>query len=267
MKVYEALEISADRIGYLDSEILVCHSCDIDNVILSAYDDLTHEQQVFLNECIERRIRGEPIAFITGKKDFWKHTFYVTPDVLIPRPDTELIIESVLALEPSQHKALKFLDLGTGSGCIIISLLNEYPNATGVACDISAQALSVCHKNSTACYNRLEIVKSDWFTDIEKQKFDIIVSNPPYIRFGDPNTKGIDYEPDIALYAGQDGLACYEEIAKGASGYMHSDSFLLLECGYDQSKDVANIFLNNGLKLRYSMRDLNDIERVLVFKL
>lgn len=190
---------------------------------------------------IARRVRGEPVSHILGKRSFWKHDFKVTRDVLDPRPDTETLVEQALEV-PFQS----VLDLGTGSGCILLSLLSERRSAIGLGVDVSPPALSIAQENAinigTATRAKFQI--SDWFSSIVGS-FDLIVSNPPYIDAASYQTLDRDvrnFEPQIALTPGGDGLAAYREIAKGAGAHLITGGWVMVEIGFDQGETVPEIF-------------------------
>lgn len=221
-----------------------------------------------IENAIKRRLAHEPISKIIGKKGFWKSEFITTTDVLDPRPDSETLIEAVLKYCP--QKDYRILDIGTGSGCLLFSLLDEYPNARGIGIDKSKNALSIAQKNRQ---NRsAELVQKDffnlnWIDDLGK--FDIIISNPPYIPTKDILTLDPDvreYDPLLALDGGEDGLDAYRSIAEGICHLLNENSFLFLEIGIYQAKDVISIFKKKGLTHIETFRDLSGIERILTFQ-
>lgn len=227
------------------------------------------DAQILARECddfdaaISRRARHEPVSHILGRRAFWKHEFDVTADVLDPRPDTETLVELALSKPFS-----RVLDLGTGSGCILISLLAERSDATGLGIDISAAALSVAQGNGTklGVGTRCEWKVSDWFADISG-KFDLIVSNPPYIDA--KSYEGLledvrGFEPKIALTPGGDGLAPYRLIAACAAEYLNEGGCVLVEIGFDQGKSVPAIFDQEGWHEIEMHHDLSGHPRVVV---
>ena len=214
---------------------------------------------------IERRKSGEPLSKILTHRGFWKGDFIIDKNVLDPRPDSETLIQAVLDEFPDKTQPLRILDLGTGSGCLLISLLMEYPHATGVGVDISEKALSIARKNALKNNVKAEFI----LADIGKLPqnlgpFDIVISNPPYIPTKD--IKNLDecvkkYDPHLALDGGVDGLDFYRFIAQTAPA-----SFVFLEIGQGQEKDVQNIFEQKNWEFLASKKDYAGITRVLIFK-
>lgn len=210
---------------------------------------------------VKRRANREPFSHISRGRDFWNHRFEVTPDVLDPRPDTETLVELALS-EPFA----RVLDLGTGSGCIVISLLAERMTATGVGTDISENALAVAAKNAhfAEVDPILELKQSNWFEAVTGQ-FDLIVSNPPYISADEmahlePEVR--NFEPHLALTDGADGLSAYHAIAAGAPYHLTPGGRLLVEIGFDQSKSVKALFQGAGFEDINCHTDLNGKDRV-----
>lgn len=214
------------------------------------------------NSAIDQRVRFQPIAQIIGRRAFWKDEFIVTPDVLDPRPDTETLIEHAVML----NGVSSILDLGTGSGCILLSLLGEFKDAVGVGIDASPAALDVAKQNSVALGldSRASFALGDWCDGIT-QKFDLIVSNPPYISEDAMlglSRDVLDWEPRIALTPEGDGLGAYRKIIASASDVMNRDSYIMLEIGYDQGETVSNLLLSQGFKEVRVIQDLNNKDRV-----
>ncbi len=215
---------------------------------------------------LKRRINREPISQIIGKKEFYGRQFKVSKDVLTPRPETEFIIEVALKLF-NKNSEINILDLGTGSGCIILTLLAEMPNAKGVGVDKSKSALAIAAKNAYDLkIENVEFVHSDWCKNLEsQQKFHLIVSNPPYIPKTEQKTLDaeLDFEPETALFGGDDGLDCYRLIAKEISGLKFD--FAILEIGINQEGEVKKIFEQYQIKHKETLADLAGIPRVIVF--
>lgn len=211
---------------------------------------------------IERRIAREPMSHILGYRDFWSHRFKVTPDVLDPRPDTETLVAAALKVPFSN-----VLDLGTGSGCILISLLAERKNAQGFGIDLSGGALAVARENAAAIgvLDRAEFTQGDWFGAAQR-KFDLIVSNPPYIAQDEMDTLApeLSFEPRLALTDEADGLSAYREIAKGAGAHLVPGGWLMVEIGFAQGANVAALFKAAGLRGVRVIEDLNGRDRVVI---
>jgi release factor glutamine methyltransferase len=230
----------------LDAEVLLSLALNKDRSFLRAWPEksLSDEQHYQFLACLKKRQMGTPIAYITGVKEFWSREFEVTPDVLIPRPDTELLIEISLKLLPD-NKPANILDLGTGSGIIAITLAAERPNTTVSACDISETALAIAQRNAiNHRTNHIQFHLSDWFAKIPSHLFDLIVSNPPYIAADDHHLQQGDlrFEPHSALCASEYGLGAIQHIADKARQYLETDGHLLIEHGYDQQDRVQSIF-------------------------
>lgn len=212
----------------------------------------------------------EPIQYILNKQEFMGFEFYVDENVLIPQPDTEILVEEVVDISKkinNNSNELRVLDMCTGSGAIAISLSKLIENASVSASDISDGALNVAKENAIKNSVNIEFYKSDLFNDISKNvKFDIIVSNPPYIQTEVIKglSKEVQSEPFIALDGGEDGLVFYREIIKNAKDYIVEDGYLALEIGYDQKESVTNLLRENGYKNIYSKTDLAGNDRVVV---
>lgn len=225
-----------------------------------------HQKEV--DNIVRRRIAGEPLTRILGVREFWGLEFEVTPDVLDPRSDTETLIEAALKWAGSQaDKCIRILDLGTGTGCIPIALLTELPKATAVAVDVSEQALAVATRNANKndVVNRITFKQSDWFTSLSDQKFDLIVSNPPYISESviqnlDAEVK--NHDPILALLGGESGLNCYEIIISDLEKHLKERGRAFLEIGYDQAQSVSRLVDESNLRLHRVVRDLGGNDRV-----
>ena len=218
---------------------------------------------------ISRRLNGEPVAYIIGKQSFWNDDFKVTKDTLIPRPETELIIENIIKYFPEKNTKLRFADLGTGSGCIIISLLQEYINATGVGIDISEQAIKIATANKKLLSKpeRLDFTIND-FSNFNLNEFDIIVANPPYVNIEDNNLDRNVYkhEPHLALFAKKNGLSAYEIIINNAVTIKSNNLYLFLEIGINQANPVSKLLKNNNFKVISIENDLANIPRCIIAK-
>lgn len=224
---------------------------------------LTNTQQHQLQQLIIRRLQGEPIAYIVGYKDFWNSRFKVNKHVLIPRADSETLIEVMLQAINNQEE-INILELGVGSGCLLFSLLQEYPNAKGVGVDVSPEALQVAEYNGVNLgITNYTFVQSNLFTNI-KQKFHVIISNPPYIPLNDeniaPETK--NFEPSIALYAKENGLFFYKEILKQATHYLYPQGKIFLEIGFNQKDSLIKLLQEYGYANYKFFKDLAGNSRV-----
>jgi release factor glutamine methyltransferase len=266
--VREAVDAVRRRIARLDARLLVQHVLGIGHAEFLAHPGrrLSHEQARRFMELVSRRDNGEPLAYLTGEREFFGRSFAVSADVLIPRPDTERLV--LAALETADLAdgggATDIVDLGTGSGAIAITLALELPAARVTATDISAAALEVARANAAALSAPVEFVASDWFAALHGRKFGLIVSNPPYVAAGDPHLAqdGLPFEPDLALTDGGDGLSCLRAIIAGAPACLSSGGRLLLEHGYDQGAAVRGLLAEAGFTAIASLRDLSGHERV-----
>ncbi len=225
---------------------------------------LTPQQIEKVSQATQRRKAGEPLAYIVGTKDFYKFRFYVDGHVLIPRSETALIVEEVL----QNPQITTIADLGSGSGCILLSVLKELPQTRGWALEKSPEALSILQKNaqSLGVVERVTTILGDVVDAQISEKMDVIVSNPPYIAVGDERLAESvkKYEPHLALYAGEEGLQCYKTWTPWAYRHLKPGGKLLYEVGQDQAQDVASICLQNGFKNIKIIKDLSLIERVVM---
>ena len=223
-----------------------------------------------LGGLIARRLQHEPVAQILGEKHFWRDVFFVSRDVLTPRADSETMIEVLLRLRPNHIAPLRVLDVGTGSGCLVLSTLREYANATAVAVDASPAALAIAAKNSAALglAARVEMLHSDWCSNLVG-KFDVILANPPYIPTSDIAALDADvqgFEPHSALDGGADGLDCYRALVQQLLQHANPHVLLLFEVGMGQAADVAAIGVAAGWRLLDITNDLADIARVVALQ-
>ena len=213
---------------------------------------------------LKQRAQGRPVAYITGTKDFWDFSLKVSPDTLIPRPETELLVECALDKLPLKTP-LKVLDLGTGSGAIALAIASERPDAEILASDASAQALEVAHSNAESLQlPNIQFCLSDWFKNIPEYQFDLIVSNPPYIAPDDPllETNVQRFEPQNALLAAENGLEAIRQIISGSRNYLKPGGWLLLEHGYTQAEAVQWLLRQYGFKNICTVKDLNRLDRL-----
>lgn len=217
---------------------------------------LSAEAELTFAEFAERRRRGEPVAYILGRKEFYGLPLAVNPAVLIPRPETELLVELALGREFST-----VLDLGTGSGAIALAIKKHRPTARVVAVEASAAALEVAKRNGVALGLEVEWRHGRWFGPLEGQRFDLIVSNPPYVAAGDPHLADLGYEPASALVSGADGLDAIREIVAAAPAHLEPDGWLLLEHGIGQDAAVRRLLEQAGLEDAHTWPDLAGIPR------
>lgn len=261
------LQHSTDS-ALLDAEVLLSETLDKNRAYLRTWPEreLTAAQFEVFKHLISQRQQGHPIAYLIGNREFWSRSFLVTPDVLIPRPETELLIELSLKLIPN-NPAFKILDLGTGSGIIAITLAAECPNAAITACDISPAALAVAQTNAKAQQlTNLQFIESNWFSHITDTSYDLIVCNPPYLAKNDPHLQEGDlrFEPVNALVAAEDGLADIITIVKTANNHLRTGGYLLVEHGYNQANQVQDIFATYNYQQVKTHYDLAGQARVTI---
>lgn len=207
-----------------------------------------------------RRRSGEPLAYLLGGKEFYGRWFTVSPAVLVPRPETELLVELSLR-RLAKVELPRVLELGSGSGCIAVSLALERPDARITATDRSPQALAIARANAARLGAGLELLLGNWFEPLAGRAFDLIVSNPPYVAHDDPHMEALAFEPAPALTDGGDGLGCLREIVAGAPQFLAADGALVLEHGYDQAGSVRSMLLGSGWKSVQTHRDAAGHER------
>ena len=256
---------SASPLEPLETRMLLMYALGLSRVQLITQSEKTLDakQSQQLSALIFRRINGEPMAYILGEREFFGLNFYVTPDVLIPRPDTELLVELALRYAPP---ASQLLDLGTGSGAIAIAIAHQRSDLQVTAIDVSLAALSIAAKNAARHLpsDRITLIQSDWVSALSDQKFSTIVSNPPYIVKDDQhlNQGDLRFEPIDALTDHADGLSAYRQIISGAKKHLCSAGWLLMEHGYDQSEAVQELLMSHGFIGVQSWPDLAGILRV-----
>jgi release factor glutamine methyltransferase len=236
----------------LEAQVLLAHTLACDRVRLyTGFDRPLHPDELAsYRELIRRRLAGEPIAYLTGEQEFWSLSFRVTPDVLIPRRDTEIAIEVVLDAVPDRAAALRIADVATGSGALAVTLARELGQATVVATDLSEAAARVARDNAArlGVAERIEVRLGDLLAPLAGEVFDVLLSNPPYVR--SPDIAGlareVRCEPRMALDGGADGLACLRRIVAGAAAHLAPGGLLALEHGFDQDADVRQIIDATG---------------------
>jgi release factor glutamine methyltransferase len=262
--VKAALEEAMATIDRIDAHVLMAHVLGVNRAWLVANPMrvLTESEDARVDMLVACRALGQPVAYLVEKREFYGRDFAVGPDVLIPRPETETLVEAVLARLVPRASCL---DLGTGSGAVAITLACERPDARVVATDVSPAALDVARANAAALGARVEFLGGPWYAPLGGQRFDAIVSNPPYIASGDAHLGSGDlrFEPPHALTDGSaDGLDSIRAIVAGARAHLNPGGWLLLEHGYDQAEAVARIFAAAGLGEFISIPDLAGIARV-----
>ena len=252
----------------LKARLLLQYVLDKPRQYIIVYDnkeiDKQQQWQYFVN--IEKLTKGIPLQHITHRQEFMKMDFFVDENVLIPRSDTEILVEEVIKIA-QKYNSPRILDLCTGSGAIAISLKKFVPNADITAVDISEKALEIAQKNAEKLEAKINFVKSDLFDKLDNKKFDIIVSNPPYIRKDEIKklSEEVQKEPKIALDGGEDGLDCYRIIAEQAINYLKTGSFLCFEIGYNQKNDVIKIIEDEqNYKNTYCKKDLYGNDRIII---
>lgn len=268
------LENSGVSNSKLDSLVLLTHALSFskEQVIFNPDLEIPANQVEKFFSIIDRRCNREPVSHIIGKREFYGYDFFVTKDTLDPRPDSESLIELVEKKIPQKNLAFEILEIGTGSGCLIITLLKLYQAAIGDGVDISNNALEICKQNAQnqEVANRLTLKKSDLFAAISDKKFDLIISNPPYIPSSDINNlqeEVKNFEPHLALDGGSDGLNFYRKIAKRAGEFLKDQGRVIVEIGYGQEKSVQEIFTAEKFIFEETKNDLAGIARALSFKI
>ncbi|MDC3068924.1 peptide chain release factor N(5)-glutamine methyltransferase [Candidatus Pelagibacter sp.] len=253
----------------LDSEILMSKVLkeDRSSVLLNSERSLSNQDYKNFRELISNRLKFKPIAYLTGQKSFWKYEFEINNKVLIPRPDSELIVEQVLKICQNKQK-IKILDVGVGSGCLILSILKERKDFSGVGVDLSKDCINVCKINAIKLrvQNRLKLYKTD-IDNFDLGKYDLILSNPPYIKKLDLkklNKDVINYEPKLALDGGLDGLSKIRKVIKKSSELVKLNGKLIIEIAGDQKKMVKEILIENGFFVNKVAKDLSKNDRCII---
>jgi release factor glutamine methyltransferase len=253
-----------------EANYLMLHACgqpthDRAWLLTHEHNDLADEQLSNWQSAVQRRTSGEPVAYIVGYKDFYGLKLAVSSAVLDPRDDTETLVDWALELIP-KDQACKVLDLGTGSGAVALAIASKRPLAQITATDASPEALAAAHANSAALNLPVNFIAayashSDWFSALQGEVFDLIVSNPPYIAEDDAHLAALKHEPAMALTSGADGLDAIRNIIAKASQHLRSGGSLLLEHGYDQAERVRNLFTAHGFVDATTRQDLGGVDR------
>lgn len=253
----------------LDSELLMSKIFEKDRkfIILNSNKKLSEEKLEQFNCLINKRLKGEPIAYLLKKKDFWKYEFYVDKGILIPRPDSEVVVDQILKLTNNKDN-LRILDIGVGSGCLLLSVLKERKKFHGVGIDISKKCIDISNINASKLKisNRVKFFKSD-VDNFNFGKYDLIVSNPPYIKMLDFNNLKkdvINFEPKLALYGGLDGTSEIRKVIKKSSELIKKNGKFILEIAYDQKNKVIKLLRDKGFYINNVLKDLADNDRCIV---
>jgi release factor glutamine methyltransferase len=249
----------------LDARVLLRAALDATDAELAAHPERvpTEEERARFLEWARRRRAGEPVAYVTGEREFYSLAFKVTPAVLIPRPETELLVETALEQMPD-NTPCRVLDLGTGSGCVAIAIAKARPLARVTATDVSSAALALAGENAAAHRVSIDLVAGEWFAALAGCRYDLIVSNPPYLAESDPHLEAGDvrFEPRTALAAGADGLDALEAIVEQSVDHLAPAGALLLEHGYEQGSCARVLLAARGFAKVFTRRDLAGHERV-----
>ena len=247
----------------LDAELLLAHCLDYNRsqLITRGEEELTKATQTQADALCQRRERGEPMAYLLGNQEFWSLSLHLSPDTLIPRPDTELLVDSVL--QQVKTKACRLVDLGTGSGAIALALASERRHWEITATDNNPQTLAMAKHNAHQLgLTQVQFVLSDWFLQLPSKHFDIIVTNPPYIAPDDPHLAQLQFEPQAALVAKQQGMSDLVHIITHGPKFLRTGGWLLVEHGYEQGAACRELFCQAGFSQVETRRDLAGHERV-----
>lgn len=247
-----------------DAQYLVCHTCDMTQATLMMHPkiDLSEQEKALFKSLLTRQARGEPLAYITDKKEFWSLLFTVNEHVLIPRPETELLVEITLDVLANKE-APRMLDLGTGTGCIAVATASERRDCSIVATDVSTAALQVAELNATRHNANITLIRSNWYEKLSHVKFDAIVCNPPYVSRNDRNLawQTVAFEPQKAIISKNNGLYDLKQVIAGAHKHLHPHGYLIVEHGFQQAKAVRQLFKRHHFKRIQVHHDLAGLER------
>ena len=268
-EAFNELKKSNIKSALLDSEILISQAINKNRefVLLNSNLKITQKEYFNLQKLVYERKKGKPISYLTGQKFFWKYNFKINDHVLIPRPDTEVVVETILNAFKEKNR-INFLEVGVGSGCILLSILKEKKNFRATGIDISSRAIRVCNINAyrLGVKNRVKLFKSD-IDKFSKGKYDLIISNPPYIKKLDLKHLEkdiINFEPKIALDGGLDGISEIRKIIKKSSELIKKGGKLVLEIAFDQKKEVKQLLINNGFYINSVVKDYGKNDRCII---
>jgi release factor glutamine methyltransferase len=271
MNIRQLIETASQQLSQLsdsprlDAEILLAHSLGKNRSWLMTWPENTPDEAQLqqFQQLLQQRLQGRPIAHLTGEREFWSLPLQVSADTLIPRPDTELMVEQILATYPAE-RSIQLLDLGTGSGAIALALASERPGWQITASDCSEAALQVAQHNAEQLGLNITLIHSDWFSALQGRSFDVIASNPPYIPQADPHLSlgDVRFEPLGALASGDDGLDAIRHICATAPGFLKPGGQLFIEHGYDQKTKIHDIFHKNQFHSIQQHHDLSGNPRL-----
>ena len=268
-KAFKELKKRNIKTAMLDTELLMSKAINKDRefIILNLKNEIDEKDYQYFQKMINERSKGKPIAYLTNKKFFWKYEFDIVENVLIPRPDTEILVEQVLNIYKNKNK-INFLDIGTGSGCILLSILKERKDFFATGIDISDDAIKICKINAykLGVKNRVKLFKSD-IDNFSNGKYDLIISNPPYIKNLDLKyleKDVIDFEPKLALNGGLEGITEIKKVINKSAKLIKKNGKLILEIAFNQKEKVRQLLINNGFYVNMVIKDLAKNDRCIV---
>ena len=268
-KAFKELKKRNIKTAMLDTELLMSKAINKDRefIILNLKNEIDEKDYQYFQKMINERSKGKPIAYLTNKKFFWKYEFDIVENVLIPRPDTEILVEQVLNIYKNKNK-INFLDIGTGSGCILLSILKERKDFFATGIDISDDAIKICKINAykLGVKNRVKLFKSD-IDNFSNGKYDLIISNPPYIKNLDLKyleKDVINFEPKLALNGGLEGITEIKKVINKSAKLIKKNGKLILEIAFNQKEKVRQLLINNGFYVNMVIKDLAKNDRCIV---
>ena len=268
-KAFKELKKRNIKTAMLDTELLMSKAINKDRefIILNLKNEIDEKDYQYFQKMINERSKGKPIAYLTNKKFFWKYEFDIVENVLIPRPDTEILVEQVLNIYKNKNK-INFLDIGTGSGCILLSILKERKDFFATGIDISDDAIKICKINAykLGVKNRVKLFKSD-IDNFSNGKYDLVISNPPYIKNLDLKyleKDVINFEPKLALNGGLEGITEIKKVINKSAKLIKKNGKLILEIAFNQKEKVRQLLINNGFYVNMVIKDLAENDRCIV---